>query len=472
MYCRNFLVFFLAKVSYNNLHNTKMSEFEGTDVTENTSSDAAYGKGDRKVYYQKWDKFANEAVKQTEEEEKSAKDAAVTNEPVSEAQKRDLEKRAALKEAKKAWDGVTAVEASKKVVVGGESNQSRALHMVTDLEHRGVLVLKDNTDCQYELPEDLNLIKIFVENCKRCVITLNCRMKTSCLEISHCSDVTIIITSFPTHTIQIDMCDIINILYKQSHLFTVDCKIYHSHVSDLTIEYVNNSNGIVQEKINDYELYKQYLLSNRKSNINSNEDGDDITSTNVATDENNVQIDHNDHQQFVTQLHNNVVMTNYVLRDRHGHPITQLEIDERKRLIEQTAKENNLNINDEVIQKMMHEYDPVTPLQQCLQYKEEGNKAFKELDYIHANVYYTQGVEFFRNLSTSEHTVDMVEVYCTILSNRAASLLKLGDHTNALNDTEESLKYNPQHLKSIFRKGLALHALGRYREACPVLGLA
>ena len=56
--------------------------------------------------------------------------------------------------------------------------------------------------------------------------------------------------------------------------------------------------------------------------------------------------------------------------------------------------------------------------------------------------------------------------------NRAACALKLGQHENALSDAKRCVALDPAHVRGTFRVGLALHALGRYHEACPVLSKA
>ena len=67
--------------------------------------DAAMGKGDTGAYYSKWDKLAAEAVAEAEESdavevaESTKKLGLDSDAPLSEAQKKDEEKRAALREA-------------------------------------------------------------------------------------------------------------------------------------------------------------------------------------------------------------------------------------------------------------------------------------------------------------------------------------------------------------------------------------
>ncbi len=142
-------------------------------------------------------------------------------------------------------------------------------------------------------------------------------------------------------------------------------------------------------------------------------------------------------------------------------------------------REKGLDINSPEIQKILHEYDPPSPQDQGLRLKEKGNAAFKENDYAQASVFYTQAIEILENLVngsdssiSSSVTTECREVLCTVYSNRAACALKLGDHQQALVDTNACIDLDPENIKANFRKGLALHAMGRYREACPVLGLA
>jgi tetratricopeptide (TPR) repeat protein len=51
-------------------------------------------------------------------------------------------------------------------------------------------------------------------------------------------------------------------------------------------------------------------------------------------------------------------------------------------------------------------------------------------------------------------------------SNRAAAWMKLRHFEKALIDSGEALKLDPTHLKSIYRKGRALHGLQQYEQAC------
>ncbi|CAE7786180.1 Sgtb, partial [Symbiodinium microadriaticum] len=180
-------------------------------------------------------------------------------------------------------------------------------------------------------------------------------------------------------------------------------------------------------------------------------------------------------QQFVTTLLEGELITDVVLRDTGGHPTTMRELEERRRAMEESLATRGLDISGDVAKKVLKDFDPLTLPEQALRYKEEGNKAFKDCDYGQAGVHYTQAIETFQNcppLPEGSTDTTVKDGLCASLSNRAACSLKLGDHANALKDCETCLAIDPLHVKCLFRKGLALHAMGRYREACPALGKA
>lgn len=436
----------------------------GTD----TEGRAGHGVGDRKEYYNKWDNFAKKSEEEIEKEEKEMKrkdEEASKNIPLSEAEKKDREKREALKEAKKHWDGVTADQNSKKVIISNEVNiNQKIFHFENDFLSRRVLILKDNTDCSYAIPQDIHLVKIFIEGCKRCSLTLHCNIATSNIEISRCEDFSLFVQTHPIHTIQVDISERVTINYA-SGLFSSQSRVYHSAVHAIRIEYLSH-----HQELDDYELSQQCstLLQS-----------DELQNSSGYTHHFGTAHLSSNQKQFMTTYNGEDLVTDLVLRDSGGHVTTIREIEERKRAVETAAREKGLDINSPEVQKILHEYDPPSPQDQGLKLKEKGNAAFKENDYAQASVFYTQAIEILENLVNENDsninpsiTAECRDVLCTVYSNRAACALKLGDHQQALIDTNACLDLDPENVKANFRKGLALHAMGRYREACPVLGFA
>merc|ERR1712046_495319 len=61
------------------------------------------------------------------------------------------------------------------------------------------------------------------------------------------------------------------------------------------------------------------------------------------------------------------------------------------------------------------------------------------------------------------------ETMSTVWANRAQCWLKLGNHEKALADATHCTEICPDYAKGWFRKGISLHAIGRYTQAIPAL---
>jgi hypothetical protein len=314
-----------------------------------------------------------------------------------------------------------------------------------------VLFIKNNTNSSYEVVDDATVTKIFIDNCKGCAFTFHGKLSSSFIEVHRCENITLHIVTQEIHTIQVDLSDDVTVLYNKD-LFTPDTKVYHSSVKDMTISYDWKGTGVKDDfksqTIDDFELSRLAVESRTPDDLGKDD-------------------------QFVTAYVAEVqdLVTDRVLRDASGHPTTTREIEARKRLVEEEVRKRGLDINAPEIQKYLHEYDPLTPVELGKKYKEEGNRAFKECDYRQASVHYSQAVDTINSLSI-EKNKEASDILKASLSNRAACSLKLGDPENALEDALAVLALDPRHVKATFRRGMALHALERYREACPVLSQA
>ena len=79
------------------------------DVDTDSHASITITVGNRAKYYGKWDDFTKKSedeLKEEEEETKRNEKVRLASIPDSEADKRDREKREALKDAKKQWDNV------------------------------------------------------------------------------------------------------------------------------------------------------------------------------------------------------------------------------------------------------------------------------------------------------------------------------------------------------------------------------
>ena len=346
---------------------------------------------------------------------------------------------------------VQANEKSKEITFEKDVDVKDRVIDAAAMGDKRVLFIKDNTNSSCTVAEDATLTKIFIDDCKDCSFTFHCKIASSFIEIHRCENITLHVVAQEIHTIQVDLSQNVTVLYNKD-LFTPDTKVYHSSVRGITVSYDHKGTGepgdYKTQTVDDFELSR---LAEKTRNVREVGKDDQFVTAYVA-----------EVQDLVTDL---------VLRDASGHPTTTREIEARKRMVEEEVKKKGLDINAPEIQKYLHEYDPLTPVELGKKYKEEGNRAFKECDYRQASVHYTQAVDTINSLPLDE-IKEASDILKASLSNRAACSLKLGDPENALADAMSVLDMDPKHVKATFRRGMALHALERYREACPVLSTA
>lgn len=84
--------------------------------------------------------------------------------------------------------------------------------------------------------------------------------------------------------------------------------------------------------------------------------------------------------------------------------------------------------------------------------KAEGNRLYKEKNFLKAAATYTQAIK-----ADKENGV--------LYSNRSAALLQLNKVTKAIADAEECIRLKPDWEKGYFRKGNALETLKKTEEA-------
>lgn len=112
-------------------------------------------------------------------------------------------------------------------------------------------------------------------------------------------------------------------------------------------------------------------------------------------------------------------------------------------------------------------------IKECEQNKTRGNEAFGAGEYAQAILLYSLALDKAHELPDADNTsVKQLFARDILLSNRAACFLKLGQHEKAEEDAHKAQILNPQNVKAIFRRGLALHAMGQYENAIPVLAEA
>lgn len=369
-------------------------------------------------------------------------------------------------------------------------------------------------DAENELPmpqatTHRGIIKLILQNLHNCTVVIKCKVITGTIEISHCKDVTVMISGddATVPTIQADLCTNLDIQFHDAPsgknvplrvrdtnsgptttLFwgqDKDDRIYHAGVSGLHVRTYRD--GFV-----DLETRADYLKDGAKSVGNSS----------------------SEEVQFITSVVNNELVTERIYRPGESTnvkkgmmPLTERELkdmEEQKKKIDD-AVEKHLNkaikikngdgtevkTSDKVeVEEVVEEVytsttkeDIETIVASCENEKAKGNEAFTSGEYAQAVLFYTLALDRAAELPDATNVEEKLAGKCSdpftqlfprhiVLSNRSACFLKLGHHEKALKDGTDSHSLDATYVKGIFRKGLALHAMGRYREAIDALAAA
>jgi tetratricopeptide (TPR) repeat protein len=352
------------------------------------------------------------------------------------------------------------------------------------------------------------VIKVFVSNVHNCTLRVKCKVISGCLEVHNCTNVRIVVEHDATvATIQADLSEDVAIEFddapsgknnpglgpkKRLHWGDdKDDRIFHAGVKNLQVKVVRD--GYVESQI-----VSDYL-------------SDGATAIGNATPE---------EFQFVTSVVNGKLVTEQIVRagnttGKNVRAMTHREVEEEKKKRDRAAElavamaEDMIKITDKdgnVLAKKTE--PPVTAaapnsesaekdgieevyggmsreeiqeiVNECEQNKVRGNEAFGAGEYGQAILLYSLALDKSDELPDADGRVPSSTSASSthlfprdvLYSNRSACFLKLGQHEKALEDAERALRCNPQNVKAGFRKGLSLHAMGRYREALPVLAEA
>ena len=107
--------------------------------------------------------------------------------------------------------------------------------------------------------------------------------------------------------------------------------------------------------------------------------------------------------------------------------------------------------------------------QQQLSFAEEsklqGNAYFVSLDYSKAIECYTRCLKHIEGAKDSHLIQNPQEMKKLVLSNRSQAYLKLKAHGKAFDDANRAILIDPNHVKSIGRRGTASYYLGKFKQA-------
>ncbi len=358
------------------------------------------------------------------------------------------------------------------------------------------------------------LIKASLSNLSNCTVSIKCKVITGLLEISHCENVVVKIHKSATIvTIQADLCQNLQIEFHdapsgkgitatgRTSMFwgeDKDDRIFHAGVKKLKVKTFRD--GYV-----DLETEADFEANGAKAVGNA-------TAEEV---------------QFVTSVLDGELVTEKVLRQGSatGTTVTgafggggssgaramtereMKEVAKRKKQIQKAVDEKlggikildkdgnevpkiqkeesendaTENVDGEVIEEVyagMPQSGIDAIVKDCEDQKAKGNDAFVAGEYAQAILLYTLALDRAAELPDASDAgaknSNQKQLFPrhVVLSNRSASFLKLGHHEKALKDGTEAERLEPTYVKGVFRKGLALHAMGNYQEAIAALAAA
>lgn len=345
----------------------------------------------------------------------------------------------------------------------------------------------DAENSEPELPKERSIygvIKVFLANLENCTVVVKCKIITGTLELHNCTNVVVRIEKEATvATIQADLSENITIEFhdavsgkhvpgQQKAIMywgeDKDDRIFHAGMKHLQVK-----------------LFRDDYL---ETSITSDYLTDGAEQIGNATPE---------EFQFVTSVHDGTLVTEKVVRTgtatgSNVRAMTDRELAAEKEKREKAAKmaiqmaEDMVQIKDKngnilvkkesSVETVVEEDDAIeeinTPgiqadkdvVAECEQLKTRGNEAFGAGEYGQAILHYSLCLDKSEEL-TDKSGFPRDIVY----SNRAAAFLKLGQHDKAESDASSALEINPANVKASFRRGLALHADGKYEQALPVL---
>ena len=95
----------------------------------------------------------------------------------------------------------------------------------------------------------------------------------------------------------------------------------------------------------------------------------------------------------------------------------------------------------------------------------QGNAFFSSLDYAKAIECYSKCLKNIDNPEDQTLINNPEEMRKLVLSNRSQAYLKLKAYQKAFDDANAALKVDPDHVKSIGRRGTANYYLGKIKQA-------
>jgi tetratricopeptide (TPR) repeat protein len=370
-------------------------------------------------------------------------------------------------------------------------------------------VIESNTTPTEEKRIARGIIKLILRNLHDCTVIIKCKIITGTVEISHCTDVTVIAEGEDATvvTIQADICQNLDIQFRDSPsgknvplsnntLYwgqDASDRVYHAGVFNMRIATYRDGYIDLETKGIDYLANGATAVGNASAEevqfVTSVVDGEFVTERALSGQkvggsfpmtEREIKVVEKKKEQIHTALDEKL---KDVIQIKESSPSSVHDGNTNADKSESaTSSDNDEEIEEIYASTTKEEVDAI--IKSIHDEKAKGNEAFTAGEYAQAILFYTMALDRAAELpdaiavnewltaATSSGKITQLFDRHIILSNRSACFLKLGHHDKALKDSTDAERLDPTYVKGIFRKGLALHAMGKYEEAIKSLSSA
>jgi tetratricopeptide (TPR) repeat protein len=348
------------------------------------------------------------------------------------------------------------------------------------------------------------IIKCFLSNVHNCTILIKCKVISGTLELSHCTNIIVKVEKEATiATVQADLCEDLTIIFNdapsgknmqvmpnQNRVYwgqDKEDRIFHAGVKNMKIQ-IYRDGYLETEKIVDYVKDGAMAIGNATEKefqfvTSCDEDGELITEAVVregnTTGQNARPMTKRDLEAEKQKREKAANMAVHMADNMIKFKEVNKEGDKKvtKTSANTPAVETVATEEDEFeeIYASMSKEEINSIVKECEQNKARGNEAFGAGEYAQAVLLYSLSLDKADELpDANEPTPAKKQLFPrdVVLTNRAASFLKLGQHEKAAADAQRAREINPHNVKALFRHGLALHAMKQYEEAIPILAQA
>mmetsp|Transcript_21407 Transcript_21407/g.50327 ORF Transcript_21407/g.50327 Transcript_21407/m.50327 type:complete len:387 (+) Transcript_21407:39-1199(+) len=312
-----------------------------------------------------------------------------------------------------------------------------ASSVLSDMPEKSNVLIRDNKDSSITLPAGAALVKLSIQGCSKCTVTLEaCTISTGTIELWDCRDVELKLAT-TIGTLQLDMNRNLTVEYaKKEHLGQIvqaGCMGFALKVledgTDLQMGLAELRAAHPDKVIND--TTDQYITRYIEGKLLTEE---------ILRLHNDYPTTAREKAQFDSQTDKKAEALEDMVRGMVSgeSKLSEEEKAELKRRAEETkATEHAMDTSDEARAEFK---------------KNTGNDCFKAGDYAQAAFHYTEAL-----LLTPNNPA--------LYSNRSACLLKVGQTEKAFEDASKCIELDSKFVKGHFRRAMAAMNLQRWEEA-------